>query len=222
VPVSTRDRHQHSELGNHISFAPFSAPLGISSPKKLLEVVHERMEFVKGARVAEFVSFAGTLLGAIPTPMQALLAPVLSELPISVCNTICTNVPGPKKPLYLFGHEMLSAYPYVPIGGEMGINCSVLSYNGTVYFGFTGDVQAAPDLQKFPTCVDESIAELKAAIGISTSRARRTSKVPALKDAAPEVTLPIATVSPQQPETPGPQHRPMARSAAATAAITAA
>ena len=169
VPVSTRRHHDcDSQLGNHITFAPFSAPLGVRSPKRLLSLVHERMQFVKNAHVAEFVAFAGTLLGVVPPPFQAILAPMLSEMPISLCNTICTNVPGPKKPLYLMGHEMLSAYPYVPIGGEMGVNCAVLSYNGTVYFGFTGDVHAVPDLHKFPKFVDESFAELKRAVGLRT------------------------------------------------------
>lgn len=174
VPVSTR-RHHSDELGNHISFAPFSAPLGIRNPKKLLTAIHQRMEFVKHARVIDLVSFAGTLLGTLPTPLQAILAPIISELPITVCNTICTNVPGPKRPLYLLGHEMLSAYPYVPIGGEMGINCAVLSYNGTVYFGFTGDVVAAPDLEKLPKIVDHNIVGLLRAAGIHRSR-RGTAK----------------------------------------------
>ena len=179
------------------------------------------MDFVKSARVAEFVSFAGTLLGDIPSPMQAVLAPVLSELPISVCNTICTNVPGPRRPLYLLGHEMLSAYPYVPIGGEMGINCAVLSYNGTVYFGFTGDEQAAPDLQKFPACVDESVAELKAAFGLREPRASRKNKAPRTQESVPEVTVVNATTSPET-ENPASQRKPIARATAAGAAIPAA
>lgn len=171
VPVSTRRHHNSdNQLGNHITFAPFSAPLGVRSPKRLLSLVRGRMQFVKTAHVADFVAFAGTLLGAIPAPFQAILAPMLSEMPISLCNTICTNVPGPKKPLYLMGHQMLSAYPYVPIGGEMGVNCAVLSYNGTVYFGFTGDVHAVPDLHKFPKFVDESFAELKRAVGLRAHR----------------------------------------------------
>ena len=188
VPVSTRRHHNGSdELGNHITFAPLSTPLGVRNPKKLLGAVHEKMQFVKTARVPEFVAFAGTLLGTIPTPLQAVLAPLISALPISLCNTICTNVPGPKKPLYLLGHEMLSAYPYVPIGGEMGINCAVLSYNGTMCFGFTGDVNAAPDLEKLPKFVQESVAELKLAFGV---RRRRAKIQP---DSAPEpvkVTIP--------------------------------
>lgn len=197
VPMSTR-RHHSDGLGNHITFAPFSAPLGIRNPKKLLSAIHERMEFVKTARIAEFVSFAGTLLGTIPTPLQAVLAPLISELPISVCNTICTNVPGPKHPLYMLGHEMLSAHPYVPIGGEMGINCAVLSYNGTVYFGFTGDVNAAPDLEKLPKFVDQSIAELLKAAGIRRQRVRRakTANIPATAPAI-EATAEAGSAEPK-------------------------
>jgi hypothetical protein len=87
---------------------------------------------------------------------------VVSQLPLSLCNTICTNVPGPQVPLYLMGHKMLCWYPWVPIGGLMGINCAILTYNGTAFFGFTGDVHAAPDLKRLEKFVDESFAELRA------------------------------------------------------------
>lgn len=212
VPVSTR-RHHNDGLGNHITFAPFSAPLGIRTPKKLLKAIHARMEFVKTAHVAEFVSFAGTLLGTIPTPLQAVLAPIISELPISLCNTICTNVPGPKHPLYLLGHEMLSAYPYVPIGGEMGINCAVLSYNGMVYFGFTGDVNAAPDLEKIPKFVDRNITELLRAAGVRRPGATRATAV-AASQIQPTVDVPVVAVEPAA--------KPMVKATAAGAASTAA
>jgi hypothetical protein len=56
---------------------------------------------------------------------------------------------------------MLACYPYVPIGGELGMNCAVLTYNGTAYFGFTGDVHAVPDLQRFEKLLLRSFAELK-------------------------------------------------------------
>jgi hypothetical protein len=55
---------------------------------------------------------------------------------------------------------MLSWYPYVPIGGEMGFNCAILSYNGKAYFGFTCDVGAVPDPESLEKFVDASFAEL--------------------------------------------------------------
>ena len=72
-------------------------------------------------------------------------APIVSQLPLPLLNFICTNVPGPQKPMYMLGRKMLTCYPYVPIGGEMGMNCAVLTYNGRAFVGFTCDVPATPD-----------------------------------------------------------------------------
>ncbi len=97
-----------------------------------------------------------------PLAIWAAIGPVASQLPLSLCNIICTNVPGPPIPLYLLGRKMLSWYPYVPIGGEMGVNCAILSYNGMAYFGFTCDVNAVPDPEHLEKFVDISFAELRA------------------------------------------------------------
>ena len=166
VPMNMRGNGSAGDLGNRISFLPVSVPLDIRKAGKLLAAVSQRMQFLKNAHAAELVGLAGTLLGTIPPALQALAGPLASQLPISLCNTICTNVPGPQVPLYLIGHEMLCWYPYVPIGGEMGINCAMLSYNGTAYFCFTGDVQAAPGLLRLEKFLSTSFAELQKAVGI--------------------------------------------------------
>jgi hypothetical protein len=67
---------------------------------------------------------------------------------------------------------MLSSYPYVPIGGEMGMNCAVLSYNGSLCVGFTGDAKAIPDIDRLPVLFAESFAELKSAAGIQPPKRR--------------------------------------------------
>ena len=163
IPVNVRGNGDVRELGNRISFLPVTIPLDIRSPQKLFEFVRERMELLKRARAAEVVGFAGGLFSTIPTPVWAAIGPVASQLPLSLCNIICTNIPGPRVPLYLLGHKMLSWYPYVPIGGEMGLNCAILSYNGTAYFGFTCDVGAVPDPEHLEKFVTMSCAELRKA-----------------------------------------------------------
>src|SRR5208283_5434230 len=161
IPVNVRGDGSATELGNKISFVPVPVPLDIRDPQKLLALVRERVEFLKRARAAEFVGLLGGLMSSLPSAFWANVGPVVSQLPLSLCNIICTNVPGPQMPLYLMGHKMLSWYPWVPIGGLMGINCAILTYNGTAYFGFTGDVHAAPDLERLEKFVDESFAELR-------------------------------------------------------------
>ena len=84
------------------------------------------------------------------------------------------------------GHKMLRWYPVVPIGGEMGMNIAVLSYNGTVYFGFHGDVNAVPDVERMEHLVQKSFAELlrstlpesRAGNGTARRRRRRSRRKP--------------------------------------------
>jgi diacylglycerol O-acyltransferase / wax synthase len=178
VPVNVRGSGDVGELGNRISFVPVPVPLDIRDPRQLLANISQRTQLIKNAHVAEVVALFASLLAAIPTSVQALIGPIASRLPLSVCNVICTNVPGPQMPLYLLGHRMTAWYPYVPIGGEMGVNCAILTYDGHAYFGFTGDAHAAPDLDRMEQFIAQSSAELRKAAGIK-SPARVKKPVPA-------------------------------------------
>jgi diacylglycerol O-acyltransferase len=163
VPVNLRGHENPNELGNRISLVPVTIPLDIRDPRKLLTAVHQRTEFLKYSHAAELVSLAGGMIGMFPTSLQSMIGPALSQLPVTPFNLVCTNVPGPQFPLYLLGHKMLTWYPYVPVGGEMSANCAILSYNGTVFFGFSADTHAVPDLRRFEKLLQESFHELRAA-----------------------------------------------------------
>ena len=177
VPVSLRGSDSVGELGNRISLVPVTIPLDIRNPRRLLAAVHKRTEFLKRSHAAELVSLAGGLIGMFPTAMQAVAGQVLSQLPITPFNLVCTNVPGPQYPLYLLGHKMLRWYPYVPVGGEMAVNCAILSYDGTVYFGFSGDVHAAPDLRRLEAFLKLSFEELRDASGVTPPPRKSAKKV---------------------------------------------
>jgi hypothetical protein len=172
VPVNLRGNGDPGDLGNCITFLPVNVPLenAVRGPGKLVDVVRASVARARRAGTAELVGLVGTLIECIPTPLQALLLPLAAQLPISAANTICTNVPGPKVPLYLLGHKLLSCYPYVPIGGEMGMNCAVLTYDSTAYFGFSGDAHAIPDLARLEKFAAESFVELRKAAGIRAQR----------------------------------------------------
>ena len=176
VPVNLRGSDSPGELGNRISLVPVTIPLDIRNPKKLLAAVHRRTEFLKRSHAAELVSLAGGLIGMFPTSAQALGGHILSRLPFTPFNMVCTNVPGPQYPLYLLGHKILHCYPYVPIGGEMSLNCAILTYNGTAYFGFSGDVHAAPDLRRLERLLQVSFTELRDAAGVTPLRKKEEQK----------------------------------------------
>ena len=196
VPVSIRRKSEMGELGNHLTFVPVTVPLQRRRVRDLVSAAHEYVQSLKRAHVGELVGLAGTLLGAIPAPLQAAIGPLASQLPLSVCNLICTNVPGPHDTLYLLGHKMLACYPYVPIGGEMGMNCAVLTYDGTAFFGFTGDVHAIPDLGSLPKFLLAGFAQLQKEVGIRAPQAKR---VRAVRRRPRAVTAPVPAATPTVP-----------------------
>ncbi|MBI3475618.1 MAG: wax ester/triacylglycerol synthase family O-acyltransferase [Acidobacteria bacterium] len=187
VPVNVRGTTASSELGNRISLVPVTIPLDIRHPKKLLAAVHSRTEFLKRSHAAELISLAGGLIGILPSSMQAVTGPMISRLHFTPFNMVCTSVPGPQVPLYVLGHKMVHWYPYVPVGGEMAVNCAILSYNGMVYFGFSGDVHIAPDLGRLENFLQASFTELREAARVSP---RKKSKKRAPRVKAPVVSKP--------------------------------
>lgn len=189
VPVNLRVGTSPSELGNRISLVPVTVPLNIRDPRRLLAAVHKRTEFLKHVHAAELVSLAGGLIGMLPTSLQGLAGPLASQLPVTPFNLVCTNVPGPQSPLYLLGHKMLDWYPYVPVGGEMAVNCAILSYNGKIYFGFSGDVHAAPDLAKLEKLLGTSFLELRDAVD---HRPPHPKKIKRKQQSAPASAVPAS------------------------------
>jgi len=204
VPVNLRGNDSPDELGNRISLVPVTIPLDIRNPKKLLAAVHKRTELLKRAHSAELVSLAGGLISMIPSSAQALAGHVISQLPFTPFNMVCTNVPGPQYPLYLLGHKILHCYPYVPIGGEMALNCAILSYNGTAYFGFSGDVHAVPDLRRLETLLTSSFAELREAAGVTPPRKNEEKKAQKRVRAKAKVAATPPSRAPESVRVPAP------------------
>ena len=199
VPVNLRGTEGPGELGNRISLVPVSIPLDVRDPRKLLATVLKRTELLKRAHTAELVSLAGGLISMVPASAQALAGHIISRLPFTPFNMVCTNVPGPQSPLYLLGHKMLHCYPYVPVGGEMALNCAIFTYNGTAYFGFSGEVHAAPDLQRLEALLRLSFTELWEAAGVHTSRNKEERKKQNFASAKAKVAL---TPAPAQAPVP--------------------
>ncbi|HVZ18226.1 MAG TPA: WS/DGAT domain-containing protein, partial [Terriglobales bacterium] len=212
IPFNIRGNGDASELGNRISFAPVNIPMDIPDPRRLLEEVKVRTQYVKQTHLAEYVGMAGMLITSLPIPFQALALPYAGLLPISLSNYICTNVPGPQAPLYFMGHRMLTWYPHVPIGGEMGVNTAILTYNGAVYFGFTIDVAAAPDAELFEKLVPEAFAEFCKAFRIRATRANRTiDKIQPMQ----KLAAAAAGMKPLQPQSAKGKEPPKAMAATA-------
>jgi hypothetical protein len=112
-------------------------------------------------------------------PASRLLVRSMHRFGQQSLNTVTTNVPGPQFPLYCLGHEMREYRPFVPISHGVRVGTAILSYNGMLFFGVTGDYATMPDIGVLAAGAASGIVELRdraaAGPGAATPRAGRRS-----------------------------------------------
>jgi diacylglycerol O-acyltransferase / wax synthase len=150
VPVSTRHGDGHGVPDNRVSSLLYDLPVHVADPVERLGLVHEQMSELKGSHMAE-AGEAVTAIGDLAPPMvvgalSRLAIRAMHQRPQRSINTVTTNVPGPQFPLYCLGREMLEYRPFVPISHGVRVSTAILSYNGRLYFGITGDYKTAADI----------------------------------------------------------------------------
>jgi diacylglycerol O-acyltransferase len=184
-PVNARRDDKGESLGNQISFLPVALPLDIKNPIRMLQAVAARTEIMKNARAAHVVALMASWLGAAPPPLQALFWGTIPQinLPLPLFNLICTNVPGSPTPLYAVGRKMIAAYPHVPTGYELGVNCAVQSYDGKLFCGLTADANVVPDVGRLRDLIQASFRDVSRAAGVRNRL--RPKAVPAAKAHTP-------------------------------------
>jgi hypothetical protein len=56
---------------------------------------------------------------------------------------------------------MLEYRPFVPISHGLRVGTAILSYNGTLFFGVTGDFETMPDVGVLAAAVPRDIGDLR-------------------------------------------------------------
>ncbi len=164
VPVSVRGSEGKGIADNRVSALLLELPVSLEDPLERLTAVKNAMSELKGSHMveaAEAVVHIGNLapplvLGAA-TRLAMRAQHFVSQRSIS---TVTTNVPGPQFPLYCLGREMLEYLPFVPIISGIRIGTAILSYNGALAFGITGDWDTESDVDTLAAGIDAGITEL--------------------------------------------------------------
>jgi diacylglycerol O-acyltransferase len=181
-PVNLRKPGQEGSLGNQISFMPVALPMDVRDPAEMLRAVAARTDTMKRSGAAALFGLVGACIAKAPPPLQAFFWWGLPELilPVPLLNMICTNMPGPAVPLYALGRRMVAAYPQVPTGYDLGINCAVQSYDGKLFFGLVADAKVASDVNRLRDFLYTAFEELRAAAagkgGAGAPKPRRSRK----------------------------------------------
>jgi WS/DGAT/MGAT family acyltransferase len=165
VPVSVRaegDRTQNNQVAAMIA----ELPVGIAEPVERLEAMRRHMTTLKASHEADASDALNSLARFTPPMLYALglrsATAAVRRVPQRNVNTVTTNVPGPQMPLYALGRELLEYLPFVPLSQGVRLGVAILSYNGGVRFGVTGDYDTVPEVEWFCQRIEAAVAELLA------------------------------------------------------------
>jgi diacylglycerol O-acyltransferase len=169
VPISIRGQDERGVLTNRVSAVLANLPVAEPDPMRRLELLREQMDDVKSTRQVVGAELLTEMLGFAAPTLLALGSRAAFQIPQPLVQTVTTNVPGPRFPLFILGRQMVEAYPYVPIGDNVRISIAIYSYLDRFSFGITADYSAAPDLQVLTKGIRRGLAELQALPGAAAS-----------------------------------------------------
>lgn len=173
MPVNIRDAGDQGG-GNKVAVLLASMGTDVEDPVRRLESVirstRAAKRQVRGMNQLQTLAYSGWLLAPGIAQTVAAMAGVRNPLPTTF-NLLVSNVPGPRKPLYLHGSRLEAVYPMsIPAHG-MALNITLETYADQMCFGFTGDRDAVPSLQKLAVYTGEALIELEAALDLPPASA---------------------------------------------------
>lgn len=141
IPVDLRSKKDLSKMGNRFGLVFLSLPIGEEDPELRLRDIQRQMSAIKQSREAVVAYGVLAMLGRSPRAFEEKVVDFLS----SKCSAVITNVPGPRKALYIAGSEMKGIMFWVPKSGNLGLGISLISYNNQVLLGLAADSERVKD-----------------------------------------------------------------------------
>ena len=189
-PVSLRQPGDES-TNNQVTMMLVSLATDEADPAERLQKIAQSSRTAKGFTADIAASYdTDVAMPGLPGLLRsnALLAEnsPSNELPgqQTPCSLVISNVPGPKQTLYSCGAKVLTHYPVSIPTHMQGVNITVQSYAGQLYFSVTACAKALPDPQQLRDDILEGFVELRT---VTTEAA------------------PVISVAPQQPSSVNPK-----------------
>ncbi len=164
VPVNTRGKaHGRADGAGGNSFAVLLAtrPVDVADPRARYELVMEETRYAKTkAQLAEATAGFEDVADFASTGRAVELMKLATRQ--RSYNLVVTNVPGPPFALSLLGAPLEAIYPLVPLYENQALGIALLSYAGSMFWGFDADWTQLPGLHLLVEDVHASFAELLA------------------------------------------------------------
>jgi diacylglycerol O-acyltransferase / wax synthase len=147
IPVSVRPKDDEGS-GNAITFIVTTLGTDIDGAADRLHAIRASVRHAKAhvQSLPREAMLQYTVLLMAPTILTLLTG--IGGRTRPMFNITISNVPGPDKPLYFRGAELLSTFPASIVTHGQALNITCQSYAGSMNFGFTGCHASLPSMQR--------------------------------------------------------------------------
>jgi WS/DGAT/MGAT family acyltransferase len=167
IPVSVRTDDQAGTYGNRILLMSVPFHTDVEDPVERLRATHEDLADMKERHKALPADLLQDANHFIPPAVFHRAARLTFRLSTGVgrpaWNLVVSNVPGQQFPLFMAGARLIGNYPVSVITDGMGLNITVMSYNGRMDYGIVADRDQMPDLQRLMDWLQDELDQLKPA-----------------------------------------------------------
>ena len=206
VPVSVRAPGEHG--ANRVSGLIAELPVGIEDPVERLTDIRRQMDRLKESRGANASDVVIQALQGVPAPIVNAGLRAALALPQIATQTVTTNVPGPRTPLFVLGRQMETLYPYVPIGWRVRIGVAIMTYVRDIGFGISADMDAVPDADELIRGINAGFDELCSAAGDAKAAATGTTEAAKAAETTAPGYGPVTEAAPEPVAEPVPEPVP--------------
>jgi WS/DGAT/MGAT family acyltransferase len=166
TPVSVRTEETAGTYGNQVAGMIAVLPTHEADPLRRLELAHEAMKIAKeqykalpAGMMADITQFTPPALAALASRLYSRMR--IADLANPPFNVVISNVPGPQHPLYAAGARQIGLYPASIVMDGLGLNISLVSYDGGIHFGLLACRELVPDLWDLMDLHVDALAELR-------------------------------------------------------------
>ena len=183
VPMSVRAEGDRGSLGNQVTAMLVSLATSIDDPVERLRAISSGVTLAKDQEKAigaetltNWAEFAAPALAARAARLVSNMRVFDRVRPLF--NVVISNVPGPNVPLYSVGARMVAIYPMGPVAEGVGLNITVMSYMGAMYFGLVAGREAVPAVDAISRYIVDALEELKKPADRAMAAVNRSARAP--------------------------------------------
>ncbi|WP_067703819.1 WS/DGAT/MGAT family O-acyltransferase [Nocardia jejuensis] len=165
VPVNIRSAAESdASEGNIVAACLANLATHLDDPIERLTAISTSMRETKQVFTQLPKLEAMALSALLMTPLGVSVIPGFEGLPRMPFNLVISNVPGPRKPVYMQGARLDSNYPLSIPFDSQAMNITLTSNSENLDFGIVGCRRTVPDLDRFPDHLEAGLAELERAV----------------------------------------------------------